>query len=159
MENKISVTISPEVVVTVNKAIETINNSLPFLINLTNDDRKALLKMGDKSMAFVNKGLEYAKQNQGILPVYLNIPEFEKDVVVTNDLASIRNSLLQLIEKLDDTVLQAGSEAFNAALIFYTAVKGAAKAGQPGMKTIYADLQSRFPGRSKAAAQVNANIH
>lgn len=159
MENKISVSISPEVLVTVNKAIETINNSLPFLINLTNDNRKTLLKMGDKSLAFVNKGLEYTKQNQGILPLYLNMPEFEKDVVVTNDLTAIRNSLLQLIEKVDDTTLQAGSEAFNAALIFYNAVKGAARAGEPGMKTIYADLQSRFPGRGKVASQVSANTH
>jgi len=33
--------------------------------------------------------------------------------------------------------LHAGSETFNAALIFYNWVKGAAKAGEPGMKTIY----------------------
>lgn len=159
MENKISVTVSPEVLVSVNKAIESIGQSFPFMINLTKDERKALLKMGDKSIAFVNKSMDYAKQNPSVIPVYLNMPEFEKDVVVVNALTSVKNSLLQIAEKLDDTALQAGSEAFNAALIFYTAVKGAAKAGEPGMKTIYADLQSRFPGRGVTTSKVNANNH
>ena len=158
MENKISVTVSPEVLVNVNKAIETIGQSFPFMINLKKDERRTLLKMGDKSIAFVNKSFDYARQNPAVSPVYLNMPEFEKDVVVVNTLTSVKHSLLQIIEKLDDTSLQAGSEAFNAALIFYNAVKGAARAGEPGMKTIYNDLQSRFPGRGKATAQVKANI-
>ena len=61
----------------------------------------------------------------------------------------------QLVEKLDDTTLLAGSDALSSALVFYTALKGAAKAGEPGMKTVYADLQSRYPGRSKANTPVN----
>jgi len=50
--------------------------------------------------------------------------------------------------------MQAGSEAYTASLIFYNAVKGAAKAGVPGMKTIYDDLQSRFPGRGKNGGNI-----
>ena len=64
--------------------------------------------------------------------------------------------LQQLVEKLDDTTLQAGSEAYTAALVFYTAVKGAARAGEPGMKTVYDDLQARFPGRGKNSATIAA---
>ena len=54
-----------------------------------------------------------------------------------------------MVEKLDDTTLLTGSEAYSAALVFYNALKGAAKAGEPGMKTVYADLQSRYPGRGQ----------
>jgi hypothetical protein len=41
-------------------AITTIKQKLPFLTDLTMEERKALPKMGDKSRAFVSKALEVA---------------------------------------------------------------------------------------------------
>jgi hypothetical protein len=111
----------------------------------------ALPKMGDKTLAFVTKALDYAKQNPTLAPAFLNVPEFEKDVTAVTSLNNVLRPLQQLTEKLDDTTLQAGSEAYAAALIFYTSVKSAAKAGVPGTKNIYDDLQARFPGRGKVA--------
>ena len=149
MENKVSITISEEAITNINEAINTIIQNLPDLINLTQDERQTIPKMGDKTVAFVSKNLEYAKQNPRVVPAFLNMPEFEKDVVAVTDLRKVLIPLQQLFEKLNDTTLQAGSEAYTAALIFYYAIKGAAKAGEPGIKTVYDDLQSRFPGRGK----------
>jgi hypothetical protein len=152
MDNKISVTLANEAQTAILQAIATIEKNLPFLINLTNEERQANPKMGDKSLAFVNKACEYAKQNPALVPVFLDIAEFEKDVAAANSLSNLLKPLAQLTEKLDDTTLQAGSEAYTAALIFYTAAKGAAKAGMPGIKSICDDLSTRFPGRSKASS-------
>ena len=149
MENKVSVSISSAAITNINEAINTIIQNLPDLINLTQEERQTIPKMGDKTVAFVNKNLEYAKQNPRVVPAFLNMPEFEKDVVAVTDLQKVLIPLEQLYEKLNDTTLQAGSEAYTAALIFYYAIKGAAKAGEPGVKTVYDDLQSRFPGRGK----------
>jgi hypothetical protein len=44
-------------------AIATIKAKLPFLIDLSAEERKALPKMGDKSRAFVSKAMEVATQN------------------------------------------------------------------------------------------------
>jgi hypothetical protein len=49
-------------------AVATIKEKLPFLIDLTADERKALPKMGDKSRAFVTKALEVGTQNPNFLP-------------------------------------------------------------------------------------------
>lgn len=38
-------------------AIATIKAKLPFLVDLSTDDRKTLPKMGDKSCAFVSKAM------------------------------------------------------------------------------------------------------
>jgi len=149
MENKVSITISDESSANILGAVEIIQQNLPVLINLTEEERQTLAKMGDKSVAFVSKNLEYAKQNPHVVPSFLDMPEFEKDVNAVADLSKILKPLRQLVEKLDDTTMQSGSEAYTAALIFYNAVKGAAKAGVPGMKTIYEDLKARFPGRGK----------
>ncbi|MBK8805510.1 MAG: hypothetical protein IPO21_02210 [Bacteroidales bacterium] len=152
MENKISVTINAETTKVILDAIKTIEDNLPFLINLSVEDRKNLPKMGDKTVAFVTKALEYSKQNKDVVPSFLDVAEFEKDVDVVTNLSRVLVPLHQLAEKIDDTTMLGGSEAYTAALVFYSAVKGAAKAGVPGMKTIYNELQARFPGRSKGSA-------
>ena len=149
MENRISITISEEALANITMAISTIGQNIPVLFNLSAEDRQALPKMGDKTLAFVNKTLEYAKQNPKVVPSFLDLTEFEKDALVVTNIKKVLIPLQQLVEKLEDTTLLAGSEAYTAALVFYTALKGAAKAGEPGMKTVYEDLQSRFPGRGK----------
>jgi len=158
MENRISFVISPEAVANIRTAIETINQNLPELVNLTVDDRRTLPKMGDKSFAFVSKAFEYANQIPKVVPGFLDMDEFEKDTNGYSELRKVLNPLQQLVEKLDDTTMLTGSEAYTAALVFYTALKGAAKSGEPGMKVVYDDLQSRYPGRGKVVTlQVTQN--
>lgn len=50
-------------------AVNTIKEKLPFLIDLSPDDRHALPKMGDKRSGFVQQALEIAEQNPDILPM------------------------------------------------------------------------------------------
>jgi len=154
MENRVSITISEGAIANILAATETIVQNLPELINLTEEERHAIPKMGDKTVGFVSKNLEYSKHNARVVPDFLDLTEFEKDVNAVASLRKVLIPLKQLVEKLDDTTMQAGSEAYTASLIFYNAVKGAAKAGVPGMKTIYDDLQSRFPGRGKNGGNI-----
>ena len=87
------------------------------------------------------------------------INKFEKDTIGTAELKMVLIPLQQLVEKLDDTTLLTGSEALVAALVLYTSIKGAAKAGEPGMKTVYADLQSRYPGRTRRATPASIVVN
>lgn len=156
MENRISITIEAADEKVILAAIATIESKLPMLINLSADNRHDLPKMGDKTLAFVTKSLEYATQNPTVVPTFLDVAEFNKDVIAVTSLSRILKPLNQLLEKIDDTTLLTGSEAYTEALVFYTALKGAAKAGVPGMKTVYDDLQARFPGRTKIATPKEA---
>jgi hypothetical protein len=65
----------------------------------------------------------------------------------TTGLRVLEISLQQLLQGVDDTVMIAGSEAYNQSLVFYNAVKEAARQDIPGAKAIYDDLKTRFPGR------------
>ena len=150
METKISVSVSPEVEQAILDEIASIERKLPFLTYLTSEDRHNLAKMGDKTIAFVTKGLEYAKQNPGVVPPFLDVVKYDSDVKAVTELSKILKPLKQLLEKIDDTTMLSGSEAYADALIFYNAVKSASRADVPGMKTIYEDLQTRFPGRGKS---------
>lgn len=156
MSNNVSAVISNEAITEIQDAINTIRRNIPFLISLTGDQRHMIPKMGDKTVSFVNKSLEYATQNPSILPAYFDLAEFKKDVDAFNQLFRVVAPLQKLAEELDDTMMMAGSEAYTSALVFYNSLKGAIKTGQTGLKNVQDDLSSRFPGRSASQKAVKA---
>lgn len=146
--NNVSIVINDEAMQKITEGHRLISENLPKLFTLTPEERQTLPKMGDKTVAFVNKALGYARQNPQIVPAYLNMEEFAKDVEAVNKLFVVAAPLLKMAEEIDDTVLMAGSEAYAAALAFYTSLKAAIGAGESGLKYIYDDLSSRFNARS-----------
>jgi hypothetical protein len=123
-----------------------------LLFNLTAEDRHGLLKMGDRSMAFVNKALTYASQNPTLVPPYISVEEAVKDNTLAAQLSDIARELAVLSTALDDTIMIAGSEAYDAALQFHGSVKAASRSNTPGSQAIYEDLSQRFPGRPRRMA-------
>jgi hypothetical protein len=137
--------------------IQQITNKLPFLINLTEEERKQIPKMGDKSIAFVEKALELAQQNPNLVPPFLNVEELKRDLNLAKDLRDLLNYINSLVEKLSDTYLAAGSEAFVAALSFYNSAKAAAKSNVPGTDFIVDELGKRFVKKTNAKTEPPAN--
>lgn len=152
-ENLISTTIPAETLAAINTNLNAINTALAntLLFNLTADERKAMRVMGDKSIAFVQKALEYAENNQALIPTYLDIPEAKKDFALAHDLYGILQQINTLQRAVEDTMMVAGSEAYDAALIFYNSVKGASRVNVPGSEAIYNDLQQRFAVKPQKA--------
>ena len=139
----ITATLSDADIQEIKTALETIQQKLPFLINLTADERRALCKMGDKSLAFVNNSLNAAQANRDILPASFDVEEFVRDYRLTVALTELLLGMRQLTEKMDDTLLAVGSEAMSSSLTVYDYVKTAAKK-TPGLKTIAEQLGERF---------------
>ncbi len=73
--------------------INAIKAALPFLINLTPDERRRGLRQGDKSMAFVSKALEYASAHPNLVPPYLNVGEFQKDGLTEQTIKKTEKSM------------------------------------------------------------------
>lgn len=145
-ENLISTAIPAETLAAINTNLTAINTALVnvLLFNLTADERKALRVMGDKSIAFVTKALEYAQNNPALMPPYLDLAEAQKDFALTHNLYGILQQINTLQRAVEDTMMVAGSEAYDAALIFYNSVKGASRVNVPGSEAVYNDLQQRF---------------
>ncbi len=130
-------------------AVATIKAKLPFLIDLTADDRKALPKMGDKSRAFVSKALEVATQNPDFLPRSFDLEEMRKDVQLFEAMYPILVALTQLQELVDDTCLAAGSEAYAAALQVYNYAKVSEQGG--GLDAVVSEMGQRFARKPRKA--------
>jgi len=141
----------PEEILT--EATAKINETLallkPYFQPLTAAERSDILKMSDKSISFVSKTAEFAKNKPELGPSYFNLNELNIDLSDAQDLQGISNTIQQLHSGVNDTMMVAGSEAFYGALIYYNGAKDAAKNNIQGAKDVYEELKKRFPGRSK----------
>lgn len=116
----------------------------PYVLPLTPEERRNLPKMGDKTLSFVEKSYDYALQNTALRPPYLDMQAFEIDKSDATGLRTLNNASRQLEEYIDDTEMLAGSEAYQAALVFYNAVKLQAQQDIPGAKAVYEELKKYF---------------
>ena len=126
----------------------------PYLISLTPDERAALPKMGDKSLAFVGKAAEYAQSLPTLMPQYLDVPGLVTDAGVNADLLPLYLELNGFTTDVDSTRMEAGSEGYTASLVAYSALKTAASLNQPGAQAAVTELEPRFAGQGKAKAKL-----
>jgi hypothetical protein len=145
--DRISASLSPADRDAVMKAITTIREKLPFLVDLTTQDRRTIVKMGDKSRAFVSKALEVATQNPNFLPRSFDLEEMGRDLALYEALYPVLLSLTQLQELVDDTCMAAGSEAYTAALAVYNYAK--ASGDVAGLDGVIDEMARRFTRSSK----------
>jgi hypothetical protein len=125
-QNRVDATLAQADVDAVMAALVTIRQKLPFLVNLSAEDRRALPKMGDKSQGFVRAAQQVAALHPEILPGTFNGADLQKDVVLFDALKPISIELALIGGLIDDTLLEVGSEAYAAALVFYQHAKGTA---------------------------------
>lgn len=147
-DNRISASLAQADRDAVMKAIATIREKLPFLVDLTTEERRSLPKMGDKSRAFVSKALEVATQNQDFLPRSFDLEEMRRDVEMFEALYPLLLSLNQLQELMDDTYVAVGSEAYAAALLVYNYAKASGKGA--GLDAVVDEMGRRFARKSRS---------
>ncbi len=144
-ENRISIELSESQITKINDAIQIIvDNLAPVVIALEAEDKKNMAKLGEKSVSFAEKALQYAESNPEFLPPYMNLAEMKKDFTGFNQLNAILRPLMQIIGNVDDTATLCGSETLLAALGYYNSVSQAAKMNVPNAQAIYDDLSQRF---------------
>lgn len=144
-KNQISIEI-PQTVI--DKVTENLQNSktllAPYLQALAPGEKASIFKLGDKTVATVQKVKDYTETNPEFAPTYMDKPEFLKDEAVVTGLSPLRNLATQLASDLSDTITIAGNEALLSALLYYGAVKEASNKGVATATPIYDDLSKRF---------------
>ena len=69
--------------------MNSVVQKLPFLIDLTNNDRVGMAKLGDKTEAFVRKAVEIAVQHQTMFSTGF-LEEMKQDADLLDVISSIR---------------------------------------------------------------------
>ena len=145
MNDRIDATLSQADLDAILAAVETIQSKLPFLVDLSPDERQSLPKFGDKSLAFVQRTHEITRQDDSFLPRSFDVDAFGRDVALHARLSTIAVALGRLSEHVDDTQMQVGAEAYAAALDAYDALKRAGKG--TALDGAVDDLARRFARR------------
>lgn len=148
--NRINETITAEQIINVKGALQTISTNLPFLIGLTTDERIALPTINVSNKAFTEDAINAGVNNATLIPSYVSVANMQNDLTLFTQLDEIITMTNQLVEKLKDTQLLAGSEAYTSALTLYKLLGSAAEAGVPGADAVVAQLKQRFAGQGGA---------
>ncbi len=141
----------------ISQGIRDLDSQLTFAVNLTPEERKNYATMGDKSIAFVEKAVQYADERPDLVPSYLDIPEFKRDLKLARQLKELLIMLDPVVEKISDSYLAAGADAYESARKLYNHVKAASESGAPGSDSIAAELKKRFVRRKPGKQENNAN--
>jgi len=151
-KNEIAINIPAEVLATINSLVSQLKLTLaPYIHALTSEEIAGIAKMGDKTLAFVEKVKDYTVSNPEFVPTDLmNVNDFYIDFEAVKTLMPVLKSVEQIKDDLKDSLILSGNEAYLPALMYYRNVKSRADAGVPSAKTIYDDLKKRFPGKTKA---------
>lgn len=139
--NKISAEIPLETEESILRAVADVEAMLPMLIGLSTEERRRLVKMGDRYAAFVDTAFVRARQFEDTyLPNPSTLAEFEKDIKLRASMKRILTAWNSLNEKLKDTKLVVDSEAYQGARIFYKSVNTFASEGDPDAQRIHDEL-------------------
>jgi hypothetical protein len=145
--NKISAVLPEADKTAIVSAIDTIKTKMPFLVNLTNDGRKKLRKMGPSSVEFVTLSLQGAKNFGNLLRSDFNVNEFEQDVNLVKQLSEIRIKLAAVLESIEDTIIAAGSDAMASADTVYDYLKKGKE--DSSVKNLLSQMGKKYDSQSK----------
>ena len=122
-QHLISISVSAEQLAAINATLDTLEAQLAGLIELSVDERRSLVKMGDKSEPFCRQTVMVLEQNQGIVPPGFDFSEMKRDLATWNTLQPRLLRLRELLAKGEDTSMALGSDVITAALEGYTLMK------------------------------------
>jgi hypothetical protein len=145
--NRINVVMTAAEISKVKDAIIEIKTQMPFLIGLNVDERIQLPKISVANKAFTEDAINAVSNNRDILPAYIDPTTMQNDLTLYNQCDEIASLLRQILERVDDTQMLAGSEAYVAALTAYKLFGAASDAGLAGSDSIYDQLKVRFAGQ------------
>lgn len=147
--NKISLSFTPAQQEEIFAQVEALRTTLAWTLSLSPEERKAHLKASDATEAFLLKCLQLGQQCPEIVPRTVDIQEMAKDVEVRPFLQDLRSQLMTVLQRVDDTLMVCGGEAFEAGLQIY---RGARSFGEGlGIDDQIEELSRRFQ-KSKSSA-------
>ena len=156
MENKIEVTLTEESKIQILHAITAVKILMPYLIKISESERKTIQQMDDGRKPFTEKARDYATRSEAINPGNALLVAAEHDLGLYSGLSIIENELSQLLEMVRDTKQLAGAEAYELSRFIYMKAKMALKMKEPGMQTIVDELGKLYKMTSSQKSEAIA---
>ena len=143
-DNKISASLSEQDMTDIMAAFATIKAKLPFLINLSPQEKTRMPNIGTERGGLVETFNNEMGLHPDLIPTFIDMPELAKDTELLTRLETIRSCANELCEGINDTHKAVGNDMYLSYLSFYNNVKQAAKRAVVGADSIYQNLRRFF---------------
>ena len=155
-DNKISASISAQDMTDIMAAFATIKAKLPFLINLTLEEKRRMPTIGTERGGMMETFDSEMNLHPDLIPTFVDQPELVIDRALFLQLDTLKACARELCEGIEDTQQVVGSDIYLAYLSFYNNVKQAAKRAIVGADSIFQNLRRFFErGPYKASPPAN----
>ncbi len=128
-QNKISAVLAAAALTNINTAIATIRTNLPFLLHLSDEERKVMIKSGDSSAGFIQQSLLFAAQSPEAMLAGFPAAEFAKDGALLTPLQTACNLVAQLHSDCTDTLMTLNSDLMAQSLDVYAGARANNRGG------------------------------
>ncbi len=145
IDNFLSIVLTEEEENALQEAINTINQVLKEkVISLTPAERQKYGNVSDRNKLLIDKCKDYMDQNPETIPHVIDKEEFERDYKVRKQLEQSIRSFTRIIEKMKDTKTLIDHDNYHAAVAYYRYIRFLSSQNEPGVTTIYQDLQQHY---------------
>lgn len=152
-QNLLSLELTDDQLALIGSSLDAVEGALTGLIALDNGTRRQLMKMGDKSEAFVRQTLTVLAQNPDVVPSGLGLAEGQADLAALDRLRPVLARLQRLVERAEDSEMALGSDLMSVALEGYSLLKTTGRnKGLEGASEAIGARFARGPRRSEVKA-------
>ena len=119
-DNRISIEVTPAQLAAVNLAVADLEIALEGLTsNISEDHKRSLPKIGDKTLAFDEKCKTYMADRPDLVPGFTDPAEVQRDRDLVAALLPVMREIAPILSDLESTILLAYSDLYVADLAFY----------------------------------------
>ena len=137
----------------IDAALSELETQFDGLIGLTNDERRALMKMGSKSETFCRQTMSLLVQNPQLVPASVPLATSQQLLGAMDQLRPRMQRLQRLGERVVDTDMAAGATVMRTALQGYALLKVSGKnQGLEGLRETVGERFARKPRVTEAKA-------
>ena len=152
-DNRITAEITDAVKTQILTKFQEIRDLLPFLINLTPEEKKGIPTISTERGAMDEVFHSEMGAHPELVPSYVDAAELARDRELRGDLLEILQRSREVCDALEDTAHVTGGDVLLGYLSFYSNVQQAAKRGAAGANTLLENLSRFFP-RSRRSVVV-----
>jgi hypothetical protein len=153
-QNLIQLNLNADDYVAIDGALTVLEQRFAGLNNLSADESRGLVRMGEKSEAFCRQALMAMEENRQMVPDGVGLDDARADWQQLDELRSRAHRLQCLSGRAEDSMTAPGSDVMSTALEGYALLKMMGKGA--GLAPLREALGNRFSGRRGASGAAGA---
>lgn len=152
-ENRVNTTIPVATFSALKTQIKSMGTSMPFLVTLSDAQRKSYFSLDVSNKVFVEEALDELVNNGAMMPAVVDASFIKNDLELFEQLDTLESMLTNMLNLVIDTKRTAAHEAYTNALMVYKLFGLFSASAVPEAKQSYDRLSRRFEQTARDSSE------